>query len=326
MSLLHYLPSVSFRFSPFPSLSPLRISSLSFPAHTNTSKSPLRERNAFFSATFSSSNPPMPLSKSQLQNPRVISNEISGGFPQKEVQTHSEIEDLATDGPVFQKTLRLVECSMFAAVSGLLYFLSNSLAIENYFGCFFSLPIVISSMRWGVSAGRKTMVATAMLLLTLSGPVKASTYLVSIVKSLCFKLSIMVFSVLVVDSLMHGLVGLAMGSLWRLGADWGLSILLCTTVRAIGLLGYVLISSFLIRENILALITINIHASLTFVFAALGLNTIPSMEAIYAIFGTLLLLNSGFFVFLLHILYAVFLTKLGMKSSLTLPKWLEKAV
>ncbi|RWR77048.1 DUF2232 domain-containing protein [Cinnamomum micranthum f. kanehirae] len=303
MSLLHYLPSVSFRFSPFPSLSPLRISSLSFPAHTNTSKSPLRERNAFFSATFSSSNPPMPLSKSQLQNPRVISNEISGGFPQKEVQTHSEIEDLATDGPVFQKTLRLVECSMFAAVSGLLYFLSNSLAIENYFGCFFSLPIVISSMRWGVSAGRKTMVATAMLLLTLSGPVKASTYL-----------------------LMHGLVGLAMGSLWRLGADWGLSILLCTTVRAIGLLGYVLMSSFLIRENILALITINIHASLTFVFAALGLNTIPSMEAIYAIFGTLLLLNSGFFVFLLHILYAVFLTKLGMKSSLTLPKWLEKAV
>ncbi|KAJ8637183.1 hypothetical protein MRB53_011450 [Persea americana] len=97
-------------------------------------------------------------------------------------------------------------------------------------------------------------------------------------------------------------------------------------VRAIGLLGYVLISSFLIRENILALITINIHASLTFVFAAVGLNTIPSMEAIYAIFGTLLLLNSGFFVFLLHILYAVFLTKLGMKSSLTLPKWLEKAV
>lgn len=39
-----------------------------------------------------------------------------------------------------------------------------------------------------------------------------------------------------------------------------------------------------------------------------------------------LLLNCGFFVFLLHILFAVFLTKLGMKTSLTLPHWLESAI
>jgi len=31
---------------------------------------------------------------------------------------------------------------------------------QNYFGCVFALPIVISSMRWGVAAGRKTMVCT----------------------------------------------------------------------------------------------------------------------------------------------------------------------
>lgn len=30
--------------------------------------------------------------------------------------------------------------------------------VQNYFGCFFSLPIVITSMRWGIAAGRKTMV------------------------------------------------------------------------------------------------------------------------------------------------------------------------
>lgn len=78
---------------------------------------------------------------------------------------------------------------------------------QNYFGCFFALPIVFSSMRWGIVAGRKTMVcyylkanilkylslylidiifpswqvATATLLLVLSGPVKALTYLVSMV-------------------------------------------------------------------------------------------------------------------------------------------------
>ncbi|XP_013657109.1 uncharacterized protein LOC106361848 [Brassica napus] len=207
------------------------------------------------------------------------------------------------DELVYQKTLRLVECAMFAAVTGLVYFLSNSLAIENYFGCFFALPIVISSIRWNIAGGRKTMVATVMLLFILSGPVKALTYF-----------------------LMHGLLGLAIGSLWRMKASWRLSIFVCTMVRALGLIGYVLTSSFLIRENILAVITINIYASLSYVFTAMGLNLMPSMSLIYMIFGTVLLLNSGFFVLLLHILYSIFLTRLGMKSSLRLPAWLDKAI
>jgi len=41
-----------------------------------------------------------------------------------------ELHDLSPNGEVYQKTLQLVECSMFAALTGLVYFLSNSLAIE----------------------------------------------------------------------------------------------------------------------------------------------------------------------------------------------------
>jgi hypothetical protein len=86
--------------------------------------------------------------------------------------------------------------------------------------------------------------------------------------------------------------------------------------RALGACGYVLVSSFLIRENILALvpvlllatlelgkklkpvyssascqfqITVNIHASLTFILAAAGVNTVPSMDAIYVLFVTLVM-------------------------------------
>lgn len=213
---------------------------------------------------------------------------------------NEEEEDL---GEALTKTRQLVECAMFASVAGLAYFLSNSLAIENYFSCFFPLPIVISSLRWGLEAGRKTMVATVLLLFTLSGPVKASTYL-----------------------LVHGVVGLAMGTMWRLDTNWIISIILCSIIRAVGACGYVLVSSFLIRENILQLITVNIHASLTYILAAAGVNAIPSMNAIYVIFGTLLLLNCGFFVFILHIIYAIFLTKLGIKPSLRLPRWLDRAI
>ncbi|XP_065851697.1 uncharacterized protein [Euphorbia lathyris] len=193
-----------------------------------------------------------------------------------DAENTTEFEYLAQDGVVFQNTLRLVECAMLAAVTGLIYFLSNSLSIE---------------------------VATAMLLFVLSGPLKALIYLLT-----------------------HGIVGFTMGSLWRLGADWRLSIFVCTIARAIGAMGYVFTSSFLIRENILALITVNIHASLTLIFAALGINIIPTMNVIYTLFGILVFLNSGFFVFLLHILYSVLLARLGMKDSLRLPGWLEKAL
>ncbi|XP_042979047.1 uncharacterized protein LOC122309586 isoform X2 [Carya illinoinensis] len=139
-----------------------------------------------FSLSIRLCNPEFRLFKVSKAEAPVTGNE--GGY----TKASPQVEDLSPDGAVYRKTLALVECSMFAALTGLVYFLSNSLAIENYFGCVFSLPIVISSMRWGIAAGRKTMVATAMLLLVLSGPVKALTYL-----------------------LKHGIVGLTMGALWR---------------------------------------------------------------------------------------------------------------
>ncbi|XWS69548.1 hypothetical protein CRYUN_Cryun04dG0188100 [Craigia yunnanensis] len=257
---------------------PFQSSSLSFP----------KTAKCFKFSSLSKVEPPVYFNKEEREGP-------SNG--------PMEFEDLAPNGVVYTKTLRLVECSMFAAVTGLVYFLSNSLAIENYFGCFFSLPIVISSIRWGVACGRKQLVATVMLLFVLSGPVKALNYLLT-----------------------HGILGFTMGALWRLGADWSVSIFLCTIAQSMGVMGYVLTTSFLIRENILALITINIHASLSFIFAAMGINLIPSMNFIYSLFGLLVLVNSASFVFLLHLLYSVFVTRMGMKTSLRLPRWLESAI
>ncbi|KAL4569284.1 hypothetical protein LXL04_024920 [Taraxacum kok-saghyz] len=279
------------------------ISHLSQNIHPTHHKSKL---SLVSSASTHSSNPHFRIftTNSKLRNVRVSET----GTPlwtqtdDREENAYSP-EDLTMNGEAYQKTLRLVECSMFAALGGLAYILSSSLAIENYFGCFFALPIVFSSMRWDIVAGRKTMVATATLLLVLAGPIKAITYL-----------------------LMHGFLGLAMGSLWRSKTSWGVSVFLSAIVRAMGAMGYVVMYSFLIRENILALITINIHASVTFILSSFGFLAIPSMNIIYTMFGTLLLINCCFFVFLLHLLYGLFFTRLGMKASLRLPKWFAKAI
>jgi hypothetical protein len=86
---------------------------------------------------------------------------------------------------------------------------------------------------------------------------------------------------------MHGLVGLAMGAFWRWELNWGLSIAGCTVVRSMGALGFVLLTSWLLRENILALITINAHASVSYMLAALGINVVPTMPMIYLVFASL---------------------------------------
>ncbi|CAI7862102.1 unnamed protein product [Closterium sp. NIES-53] len=79
----------------------------------------------------------------------------------------------------FRETLQMVETAMLAATSGLAFFLANSLRVEGYLGFFFPLPAVVASMRWGATAGLRTAISAAFLLLVLAGPIKAITFLVS---------------------------------------------------------------------------------------------------------------------------------------------------
>lgn len=39
-----------------------------------------------------------------------------------------------------------------------------------------------------------------------------------------------------------------------------------------------------------------------------------------------LVVNCGSFVFLLHVLYAIFLRRLGLRGSITVPGWVERAI
>lgn len=65
----------------------------------------------------------------------------------EEEETEDFGEYLAEDGEVYQKTLRLVECAMFAAVSGLAFILSNSLAIEVFIFFFSRLMLLVCRFR-----------------------------------------------------------------------------------------------------------------------------------------------------------------------------------
>ncbi|CAI5487399.1 unnamed protein product, partial [Closterium sp. Naga37s-1] len=146
-------------------------------------------------------------------------------------------------------------------------------------------------------------VSAAFLLLVLAGPIKAITFL-----------------------LLHGFLGSTLGLCWGLGLSWPISILACTFVRAAGAVSFVLLSSWLIRENILKLILMNVQASLSHVFAGISASLVPSFSLITVIFTTLLLFNSASFALLLHILYTLFLRRLGIATPTQLPNWMERSL
>ena len=55
---------------------------------------------------------------------------------------------------------------MLAAVSGLAYALASTMHLEGYLGYFLPLPVILSALRSGPAAGRKTMTATFFLVLS----------------------------------------------------------------------------------------------------------------------------------------------------------------
>ena len=71
----------------------------------------------------------------------------------------------STDTPIVYHVQRLVETAMLAAVSGLAYALATTMHLEGYLGYFLPLPVILSALRSGPAAGRKTMTATTFLVL-----------------------------------------------------------------------------------------------------------------------------------------------------------------
>ncbi|GBG74261.1 hypothetical protein CBR_g18672 [Chara braunii] len=216
---------------------------------------------------------------------------------------NGEVADVLQKSEELARTRQLVETAMLAATAGLAFFITNLLRLEGYIGCFLPLPPVIAALRWNAAAGRKTMVATLLLLFLIGGPLKAVSYV-----------------------LLHGMLGMVMGGLWSWHVSWTSSLLLCTFVRMLGLILSVAMSSWFIKENLLALLINQAHASLGQLCVFLGINASPSVSLIIMAVCALVFLNCIVFVFLLHVLYAVILHRLGIPSAIEAPGWIKRSL
>ncbi|GBF93592.1 hypothetical protein Rsub_06312 [Raphidocelis subcapitata] len=199
-----------------------------------------------------------------------------------------------------EDTKALVETAMLAAVSGLAFLLSTLLKLDSSLGYFLPLPIVIAACRSGPAAGWSTMMATSFLLLVLLGPLRAVTYI-----------------------LMHGLTAAALGTMWVWRWPWAVSVLVGSVLRMAGQMGYLLLSSFTMNENLFAVMVANVHNLMDRLSASVGASGAPSDLAIVCMIFALLLVNAVCYNFLMHVIGHIALRAMGYEVG-RLPGFMKK--
>ncbi|KAG2434726.1 hypothetical protein HXX76_007616 [Chlamydomonas incerta] len=177
---------------------------------------------------------------------------------------------------------------MLAAVSGLAYLLSTILKLETSLGYFLPLPVVLASMRGGGRAGWRTMSATCFLLVVLLGPLRAASYL-----------------------WLHGLLAATLGSLWKARCGFWTCIAAGAVVRMFGQFAYLLMSSVMMNENMWALMLSNVYNMLDQISASLNISGAPSPLLVSCMVGSLLLVNSLTYNFLVQLVYRMLLGGMG---------------
>lgn len=185
-------------------------------------------------------------------------------------------------------TQRLVETAMLAAVSGLSYALATTMHLEGYLGYFLPLPVILSALRSGPAAGRKTMTATFFLVLILLGPVKALTY---------------VFT--------HGITAATLGVTWARRWGWAAGIGLGAVARLTGYVGFLAVSCWVTRENLFALMITSSCSTIDQVSALVGHSGTVSPGAVITVICCLLVVNAVFYLGFMHLVYHILLTNMG---------------
>lgn len=222
----------------------------------------------------------------------------------QEAEERIAIQQQTGLSPVYdlQKTQKIVETAMLAAVAGLSYSVATLLKLEGYLSFVLPLPIVLAGMRGGPLACTKALFVAFLLLFILLGPYRAVTYI-----------------------LIYGLLSLALGVSWTLRLPWVISVPLAAVARVIGFLLYFSLSSWISNENLMALMLNNIHNMLDQIATIIGGSGAPSMTAVGITLASLLLVNAIFYVSMMHLLYILILKNMGYETR-PLPRFIQSLI
>jgi len=207
----------------------------------------------------------------------------------------------------WERVKSLTERSMFSALTALLYLVGISFRLEGYMGYLLPLPIILMGVRHGARSSWGTLGLIAVLMTVLFGPVRAMSFV-------C----------------VHGLYSTVLATFWgkmsKKGQDvsskgWLLIILVTAVSRVVGLIGSIFLISWLIGDNILALIFSGIENLFEQFFSVLGLPYLQFPLPTGLLAGTfigLAIFTSCLYVALIYFMHASVVYKMGIKVPLPL--------
>jgi len=195
--------------------------------------------------------------------------------------------------------LRLVETAFLASTASLIWLVNYYFPLGPLLRVFFPIPIALVYLRWGNRAAWMTALVSGLLLSVLMGPTRSILYVIP-----------------------FGIMGVALGGLWRRKASWSLSISVGALIGTVGFFFRFWLLSALVGQDLWIYVTTQVTEIVEWVFVKLGWLSVPSLSTIGAIAAAMILLNNIVYLFVVHLVALLLLDRLGNPIPRP-PRWVQ---
>ena len=161
------------------------------------------------------------------------------------------------------------------------------------------MPIALVYLRWGNRAAWMSALVSGLLLSVLMGPTRSILYVMP-----------------------FGIMGVALGGLWRRKASWSVSISVGALIGTIGFFFRFWLLSALVGQDLWVYVTAPVTEMVEWVFVKLGWLSVPSLSAIGAIAAGMILVNNIIYLFVVHLVALLLLDRLGNPIPRP-PNWVQ---
>ncbi len=195
--------------------------------------------------------------------------------------------------------LRMVETAFLASTASLIWFVNYYFPIGPVLRIFFPLPIALLYLRWGKREAWMGALTSLLLLTVLMGPTRSIIFLIP-----------------------YGWMGVAMGGLWKRGANWFVSIGVGAIIGSIGFFFRYWLLSILLGRDLWVYATTQITELAEWIFIKLGILAQPSLTLVQVIAVAMVVVNSAIYLFVVHLVALLILDRL--KSPIPRPPhWVQ---
>jgi uncharacterized protein YybS (DUF2232 family) len=119
-----------------------------------------------------------------------------------------------------------------------------------------------------------------------------------------------------------GIMGVALGGLWRRKASWSLSVSVGALIGTVGFFFRFWLLSALVGQDLWVYVTAQVTEIVEWVFVKLGWLSVPSLNTIGAIAAGMILLNNIVYLFVVHLVALLLLDRLGNPIPRP-PRWVQ---